>query len=731
MNKKVAASWVSLAVVLSFIMIIVEIAQVVEAPTTWYVDDVPGDGGPGDPPEDFTSIQDAINASIDGDKVFVYNGTYYEHVFIDKTINLTGEDKDMTIIEGDGSGNVIIVTVDWVNVSGFTIMNGGDRGWPFYDAGIKLNNVYNCTISNNIVASNNYHGISLNGSSNNNIMSNMISDSRWNGIDIYSLSSNNIISGNNISDTGGICIHVMSNGNTIIGNNISKNLWGVYIYMSSNNNIIANSFVDDGIFIYGHQLSHFNSHNIPTNNTVNGIPLYYYKDCSLIDINGISIGQLILANCMDIEISNLTLNYTDVGIEIAYSTNITLMSNKISSNHRLGIYFQDVTNSNIVNNSVTDNTYGIHLYRSSDINITDNNLSLNNDAGISLSSTSSSYIIKNNFYNNKFNGVILRRSSSNKIIGNNISDNRDGIFIDTLSDANMISSNKVFNNLRGIKIREASNNDVISNTLINNSDYAIQLKSSSNTDIYHNNFINDLPQAYDDSNNGNQWDNGYPSGGNYWSDYTGVDNYKGPDQDIEGSDGIGDTNYSIDSDSVDNYPLMAPIGNYIFLYQGWNLISLPFIQSNTNLDVVLSSIKGSYDAVQWYNASDNSDYWKHNSIKKSPNLNDLYSIDHTMGFWIHITKPGGVLFEYQGTQPTSNQTISFHPGWNLVGYPSLTNYNRTEGLNNLTFGTHVDAILTYNASTQTWKKLGPSDYFEIGRGYWIHAKTKCEWEVPL
>ncbi len=102
-----------------------------------------------------------------------------------------------------------------------------------------------------------------------------------------------------------------------------------------------------------------------------------------------------------------------------------------------------------------------------------------------------------------------------------------------------------------------------------------------------------------------------------------------------------------------------------------------------------------------------------------------------MGFWIHIIEPDGVLFKYPGIKPTSNQTITLHPGWNLVSYPSLNTYNRTEGLNNLTFDTHVDAIWMYNAATQKWKDLGPSDYFEIGRGYWVHAKTKCEWEVPL
>ncbi len=212
-----------LLVITGFLGFITFESNVVRAGNIWYVGSGAGN--------DSATINGGILLAGDGDTVFVHSGTYYENVVINKAINLTGEDKDMTIIEGDGSGNVITVTVDWVNVSGFTIMNGGDRGWPFYDAGIKLNNVYNCTISNNIVTSNNYDGISLNGSSNNNIMSNMISDSRWKGIDIYSLSSNNIISGNNISDTGGICIHVMSNGNTIIGNNISKPVGRLYLYV--------------------------------------------------------------------------------------------------------------------------------------------------------------------------------------------------------------------------------------------------------------------------------------------------------------------------------------------------------------------------------------------------------------------------------------------------------------------------------------------------------------------
>jgi hypothetical protein len=260
--------------------------------------------------------------------------------------------------------------------------------------------------------------------------------------------------------------------------------------------------------------------------------------------------------------------------------------------------------------------------------------------------------------------------------------------------------------------------------------YGIYLSGSSSNRVHHTNIIDNANQAYDDRSD-NYWDDGYPSGGNYWSDYNGIDLNSTPTQDVPPPDGKGDTPYVIDSDSSDNYPLISPSGNFTFLYGGWNLVSIPLIQSDTTLGACLSSITGSYDAVQWFNISDYSDHWKHFHISKPAYTNDMETIDHIIGFWIQITVPGGVLFEYTGTQPLVNQTIILHPGWNLVGYPSLTNYNRTDGLNNLTFGNHVDSIWTYNSATQKWKEIGPSDYFEIGRGYWVHAKVECEWVVPL
>jgi len=184
-------------------------------------------------------------------------------------------------------------------------------------------------------------------------------------------------------------------------------------------------------------------------------------------------------------------------------------------------------------------------------------------------------------------------------------------------------------------------------------------------------------------------------------------------------------------DWVWNFTIDTSLGYSIWLYQGWNLISIPFIQWDNDIVSVPESINGSYDAVQWFNASDGSDPWKHNHVSKPSQLNELESIDYKMGFLIHVTQLGGVLLQCSGILPTENQSITLKPGWNLVGYPSLSNKTRTPALNNIIFGADVDSVWTYNASSQQWKEIGEFDLFERGRGYWIHATVEKIWEVPL
>ncbi len=201
-------------------------------PRTWTVDD--------NGPADFSTIQEAINNVNKGDSIYVYNGTYYENVVVNKSVSLIGEDRSVTIVDGNETGTVITVTQDNVNITGFAVQRSG-IGFPA--SGIYLYRANNCNITNNNIA-NNYNGIYVYESSNNKIYGNNITINNLNGVHLYE-SSNNKIYGNNITENNydGIYLFRFSNYNTISGNNIADNINGVYPYRSSNNRIFHNNFV--------------------------------------------------------------------------------------------------------------------------------------------------------------------------------------------------------------------------------------------------------------------------------------------------------------------------------------------------------------------------------------------------------------------------------------------------------------------------------------------------------
>ena len=110
----------------------------------------------------------------------------------------------------------------------------------------------------------------------------------------------------------------------------------------------------------------------------------------------------------------------------------------------------------------------------------------------------------------------------------------------------------------GIYLEDSSNNSISGNK-ITNRDNGIYLSNSSNNKFCHNNFANPTQVVSTIPYLVNVWDNGYPSGGNYWSDYVDKDEFSGPNQDQLGSDGIGDKSYVIDANNTDSFPLVGPI----------------------------------------------------------------------------------------------------------------------------------------------------------------------------
>ena len=152
-----------------------------------------------------------------------------------------------------------------------------------------------------------------------------------------------------------------------------------------------------------------------------------------------------------------------------------------------------------------------------------------------------------------------------------------------------IHSNNLLNNSNcGIGLAHSDNNIIFNNNITNNPT-GIIVYNSMNNKIYHNNFFNNALQAAS-KDSVNYWDNGYPSGGNYWSDYRGTDEKSGPDQNQPESDGIGDTPYSIYSEgptALDNYPLMNVVPEFsltLMLLEFLILVTvtLVFIQKRQN-----------------------------------------------------------------------------------------------------------------------------------------------------
>lgn len=138
-----------------------------------------------------------------------------------------------------------------------------------------------------------------------------------------------------------------------------------------------------------------------------------------------------------------------------------------------------------------------------------------------------------------------------------VSSNYFGIYLWNSSN-NSIYLNNVFNNEFGIRLERKSENNTLSrNNLYSNAWLGFQLVASNNNTIFHNNITNNTHQVVSFSSI-NAWDTGYPTGGNYWSDYTGIDLFSGPSQNLIGSDDIGDTPYIIDVNNRDYYPLMNP-----------------------------------------------------------------------------------------------------------------------------------------------------------------------------
>ena len=453
-------------------------------------------GGTG--PGNYTTIQSAIDAGGWGATIYVYNGTYHENIVISLPLTLIGEGRDVTTIDGQGVGDVIYIWDNNVTITGFTVTNAGTGDGS---SAISIKHNRDCYIAENTLSFGDQAGIAMHNSDANTIVNNNILLNRNYGIDISS-SYDNVIANNTIS------------------HNVNP---AINIWYSTSTTLTNNTMIEGGISLNGMDdpRDHWDSHTIDTLNTVNGKPVYYWKNL----VGGTvpsDAGQVILVNTTDVVVKNTELNNVSMGILSAFSTNTTVLQNTVYSNNHYGIFLYKSTNGTVTGNTLRDTLAGV------------------------ASEYSARNIIANNLaYSNRNNGIRLIFSDNSTVVNNRVlSNGASGIAFILSSRDNTVTNNTVYDNQNGIHIGQFG------------------WPGSSFNTVFHNNILENSEQAFDDQNV-SQWDDGYPSGGNYWSDYAGEDNYSGPNQNVPGGDGIGDTPYVIDADSGDRYPLMARIGDLL------------------------------------------------------------------------------------------------------------------------------------------------------------------------
>jgi parallel beta-helix repeat protein len=173
-------------------------------------------------------------------------------------------------------------------------------------------------------------------------------------------------------------------------------------------------------------------------------------------------------------------------------------------------------------------------------------------------------------------GLYVRSSYENFVEGNTVNEkslvyleNEAGLTVTDAGQVVLVNSTQI--TVSGLNLVDAdmglvlwlSSDCLAVDNVFQNNLVGVLVGNSNDNTFYHNHFL-DNPRGHVyipsyASASVNTWDDGYPSGGNYWGNYDGIDQYHGPDQNLLGSDGIGDSPHFLGAGNVDNYPLYNPI----------------------------------------------------------------------------------------------------------------------------------------------------------------------------
>lgn len=416
-------------------------------------------------PDNYSSIQQAIDHAAEGATILVRAGLYNEAVTVNKSLWLVGEDKQTTTVDAHSTAPSIFVFADRVNITGFCVVNTAipAQGNPWFSweyvpakqlPSIQINGSSCCNIYGNLFT-NGSIGVDLSDSIGNRVFENLFS---FNGVGIYISGQNHYLAKNQILNhgVGGTGLVIDSSHNIIVNNTVSDGTSGLWFKSGENNTLKGN--ILDGNFNsllmgYTEPWLSFNNH-VDTSNTINGKPIYYWigKTGETVPSDA---GAVILVNSTDMTVKDLVLPKSTYEIMLVNTTCSIIENNQPApqSQEQLDYYRTPevplyILLFNSSGNQLKENRATLWLNSSYTNTLTGN-------TGVIRLNGSHNNLIANNtvtkigFMPLDWSGIVLSHSFNNTILHNDIKGNSAGIGVDEGAMFNRIIDNYIHDNAQG------------------------------------------------------------------------------------------------------------------------------------------------------------------------------------------------------------------------------------------------------------------------------------------
>ena len=573
--------------------------------------------------------------------------------------------------------------------------------------------------SNNTVAWNIFEGnsiaISLNGH-HNNVSNNIISGSAVSGIDLGLGGNENLISHNQIHDNYYGFFIGSSWRNDVRMNSIVNNHYGVHCWRGWNDTFRNNSFLGNAIYaVWSRECTLDISGNFWGSQNASALnsmiftytePVPQPSNPLLEDRTGLGLIRVSAENWtgvidldrpvlvdgrLNVRNATITLDSSHSRNFIHVAGDMYVENSSFASSSRFTVLYLNGSRGWIRNSTFAGPR---------SLSIEGHNISL----------------VGNDIHHGFYGVSITRGATRNTIESNSIRSNlKVGIWM-RYADSNLVKGNRIVENRAlvgssrgGVDLYSSSYNVIVENSIERNGFYGLCIwgEYEANT-IFHNSFVdNRWRQASQGDFDTNVWDDGYPSGGNYWSDYSGSDFFGGSNQDIPGSDSIGDTPYlGVAGKSADRYPLMANVGPPTALeasLQGehWQNVSIRWDLSVDDGD--------RSERVVAYEVRRGTSYDRYglgyNVISTIPagsvSYNDSFSGEGDPNDYFFVVCSVDILgYSSCSSRQAAKFTRLLSRGANLVSIPLIQS---DESIETVLQTVSYDKVWSYDASSQEWK----------------------------